>query len=74
MNIGLAMLIASTLLQSQTTTTLEELLDPARLSDSFAPSGFMLPGQTARPVKGHEFGLKLNDTERGALIAFLRSL
>ncbi len=55
-------------------TTLEEMFDPARLSDGFVPSGFMLPGQRSRPVKGHEFGLKLSETERGALLAFLRSL
>jgi hypothetical protein len=55
-------------------TTLEEMFDPARLSDGFVPSGFRLPGQTSRAVKGHEFGLKLSESERNALIAFLRSL
>ena len=55
-------------------TSLEEMFDPARLSETFVPSGFMRPGQTSRAVTGHEFGIRLNDSERAALIAFLRSL
>ncbi len=55
-------------------TTLEEMFDPARLQDDFAPTGFMLPGEKTRAVPGHIFGMKLNDADRGALLAFLRSL
>jgi mono/diheme cytochrome c family protein len=55
-------------------TTLEEMFDPARLRDDFAPTGFTLPGQPRRAVPGHTFGTKLNATDRIALLEFLRSL
>src|SRR5262245_40249847 len=55
-------------------TTLEEMFNSARLQDDFVPSGFIPYGQKARAVKGHEFGLKLPGEEKGALLAFLRSL
>lgn len=51
--------------------TLEEWLDPVRLSDGYVPKGFHIgPG----PIKGHEFGLKLSPADKRALIAFLRTL
>jgi cytochrome c2 len=51
--------------------TLEEWLDPARLTDDYVPKGFHLgPG----PIKGHEFGLKMAPDDRRALIAFLKTL
>ena len=51
--------------------TLEEWLDPARLTDDYVPKGFHLgPG----PIQGHEFGLKLAPADRQDLIAFLRTL
>lgn len=51
--------------------TLEEWFDPARLESAYMPKGFHLgPG----PIKGHEFGLKLSDDDRQALIAFLKTL
>ena len=51
--------------------TLEEWFDPARLQPDYVPQGFHLaPG----PIKGHEFGLKLSAKDKGALIAFLKSL
>ena len=55
-------------------TKLEEMFDPARLRDDYAPTGFMLPGQKTRAVPGHIFGMKLNEKDRAALLAFLRSL
>jgi hypothetical protein len=55
-------------------TSLEEMFDPARLQDTFAPSGFNPPSVKMRAVKGHEFGLKLPADDRAALIAFLKSL
>jgi hypothetical protein len=55
-------------------TTLEEMFDPARLSDAFVPSGFMPAGVQSRAVKGHPFGLSLSIADRKLLIAFLRSL
>jgi hypothetical protein len=51
--------------------TLEEWLDPARLTDGYVPKGFHIePG----PIKGHEFGLKLSPADKTALIAFLKTL
>jgi mono/diheme cytochrome c family protein len=55
-------------------TTLEEMFDPGRLKDDYVPSGFMPVGVKWRAVNGHEFGLKLKQEDRSALIAFLRTL
>jgi mono/diheme cytochrome c family protein len=55
-------------------TTLEEMFDPARLRDDYVPTGFRLPGQNTRAVPGHTFGMKLGESERAALVGFLRSL
>ena len=55
--------------------TLEDWFDPRRLDDNYVPTGWKGPlGTTTRPVKGHEFGLDLDATERAALIACLRTL
>jgi hypothetical protein len=54
--------------------SLEEMFDPARLSDEYKPKGYVPPGVTTRAIKGHEFGLKLTAPERAQLIAFLRTL
>ena len=53
--------------------TLEDWFDPARLEDDYVPTGWN-PGGEARAVRGHEFGLDLDEGERAALIAFLRTL
>jgi hypothetical protein len=58
----------------RTFTSLEEMFDPTRLTETFAPSGFNPPGVKTRAVKGHVFGLKLPSEERAALIAFLKTL
>lgn len=51
--------------------TLEEWLDPARLTADYVPRGFHLgPG----PIQGHEFGLRLAPADKQALIAFLKTL
>ena len=51
--------------------TLEEWFDASRLQEGYVPRGFHLaPG----PIRGHEFGLKLSAEDRGALIAFLKTL
>jgi len=55
-------------------TSLEEMFNAARLNDDFVPTGFIPPGQKARAVKGHEFGLRLSPAEKGELLAFLRTL
>jgi hypothetical protein len=54
--------------------SLEEMFDPARLSDTHAPGGFAPPGTPTRAIPGHEFGLDLTPEEREQLIAFLRTL
>lgn len=54
--------------------SLEDWFDPARLRDDYVPSGYKGFGKTARAVEGHEFGLRLSADDKGALIAFLRTL
>lgn len=54
--------------------TLEDWFDPRRLKDDYVPTGFKGYGVTTRPVKGHEFGLKLSQDDKRALIAFLKTL
>jgi mono/diheme cytochrome c family protein len=55
-------------------TKLEEMFDPARLRDDYVPTGFLLPDRKTQAVPGHTFGMKLNETDRTALLDFLRSL
>jgi hypothetical protein len=62
------------LLHDGSLTSLEELFDPARLDPGYEPKGWSPPGVTRRVVPGHTFGLDLNETDKRALIAFLRSL
>jgi Zn-dependent membrane protease YugP len=54
--------------------TLEDWFDPRRVKDDYIPTGFRGYGVKTRAVRGHEFGLQLNDEERKALIAFLKTL
>lgn len=54
--------------------SLEDWFNPARLSDTYVPTGFKGLGVVTRAVKGHEFGLKLPPAEKAALLAFLRTL
>ena len=54
--------------------SLEEMFDPERLKPSHAGRGWMPLGAKTHAVSGHEFGLKLEPSEREALIAFLRTL
>jgi hypothetical protein len=53
--------------------TLEDWFDPNRLRDDYVPTGFRGVTNT-RAVQGHEFGLKLKDEDKKALIAFLKTL
>jgi CxxC motif-containing protein (DUF1111 family) len=53
--------------------TLEDWFDPRRLRDDYEPTGWTGPSKH-RAVKGHEFGLRLAEKDRSALIAFLRTL
>jgi hypothetical protein len=54
--------------------TLEDWFDPRRIKDDYVPTGFRGAGVKTRAVPGHEYGLQLNDEERKALIAFLKTL
>ena len=54
--------------------TLEEMFDPDRVKETHRPGGWTLPGTVTRSIKGHEFGLHLEPSEREQLIAFLRTL
>jgi mono/diheme cytochrome c family protein len=54
--------------------SLEEMFDPNRLNETFAPGGWNPPTAKARAVLGHEFGLRLSPDQRRLLIAFLRTL
>jgi hypothetical protein len=54
--------------------TLEEVLDPKRLKIDYVPKGFMPPGKKTMSVKGHPFGFELSESEKRALIAFLKTL
>lgn len=53
--------------------TLEDWFDPRRLEDDYVPTGWN-PGGGARAVRGHEYGLDLSESDRAALIAYLKTL
>lgn len=54
--------------------TLEDWFNPLRLNDNHIPTGFRGFGVETRKVPGHPYGLDLNDADRKALIAFLKTL
>ena len=54
--------------------TLEDWFDPRRLQADYVPTAFKGVGVTARAVKGHPFGLGLSESDRRALISFLKTL
>ncbi|HEX2522304.1 MAG TPA: hypothetical protein VHP35_09270, partial [Terriglobia bacterium] len=54
--------------------TLEDWLDPRRLSEEYVPTGFRGAGTKTRAIKGHLFGIDLCAEDRKALIAFLKTL
>jgi hypothetical protein len=54
--------------------TLEDWFDPSRLKDDYVPTGFCGADVKTRAVKGHPFGLDLSESDRRALIAFLKTL
>jgi hypothetical protein len=63
-----------TLEHSGSILTLEEWLNPARVRPDYVSKGWMPPNAKSRAVPGHPFGLSLNDDDKAALIAFLRTL
>jgi hypothetical protein len=54
--------------------TLEDWFDPARLRDDYVPTGFRGYPARTRAVRGHAFGVSLSDSDKRALIAFLKTL
>jgi hypothetical protein len=54
--------------------TLDDWFDPNRLRDDYVPTGWKGYRVKTRPVKGHEFGLKLSSEDKRALIEFLLTL
>ncbi len=54
--------------------TLEDWFNPARLRQDYVPTGFRGYGVKTRAVPGHEFGLTLDNADKTALIAFLKTL
>lgn len=53
---------------------LEDLFDPARLKDDYVPTAFKPHDVKTKAVKGHEFGMELNEMDKKALIAYLLTL
>jgi hypothetical protein len=54
--------------------SLEDWFDPKRQRSDYVPTGWRGPGVTTRAIVGHDFGLDLDDADKRALIAFLRTL
>ena len=54
--------------------TLEDWFDPRRVRDDYVPTGWKPHDRQTYAVKGHPYGLTLSADERGALIAFLKTL
>jgi hypothetical protein len=55
------------LLHDASVSSLDEMFDPARVTPAYS-------GRLGAPIAGHPFGLDLSDTDRAALLAFLRTL
>ena len=53
---------------------LEDLFDPKRLQPDYTPTGYMPPWLTHMAVPGHPFGMELSEKDKGALVAFIKSL
>jgi hypothetical protein len=54
--------------------TLEDWFDQKRQRQDYVPTGFRRPGEPGFAVTGHPYGLSLSESDRAALIAFLRTL
>ncbi len=54
--------------------TLEDMFDKKRLNDDYIPTGYKPPWLEHIAVKGHLFGTELNEEDKAALLAFIRSL
>ena len=54
--------------------TLDDWFDPRRVREDYTPTGWTPDKRRTYAVKGHRYGLKLDDVDRRALIAFLKTL
>lgn len=59
---------------SGSVATLEDWFDARRTSSDYAPTGFKGADAATRAVPGHRFGLALSAGDKGALVAFLKTL
>ena len=64
----------SAFLHSGYFATLEDMFDKKRLESNYVPTGYKPAALATMPVSGHKYGLDLDDTDRKALIAFIKSL
>jgi hypothetical protein len=54
--------------------TLEDMFDTRRLNEDYVPTGYKPSSVKTMAVRGHKYGLNLNNEDKKALIAFIRSL
>jgi cytochrome c peroxidase len=54
--------------------TLEDWFDPRRVRDDYVPTGWKPHDRQTYAVNGHPYALVLSETDRRALIAFLKTL
>jgi hypothetical protein len=54
--------------------TLEDMFDTRRLNEDYVPTGYKPSSVRTMSVRGHKYGLNLNNEDKKALIAFIRSL
>jgi hypothetical protein len=50
------------------------LFDPKRLEPNYIPTGYKPAWLSHMAVPGHPFGMELNEKDKKALVAFLKSL
>jgi hypothetical protein len=50
------------------------MFDKRRLKSDYVPTGYKPASVKTMAVTGHKYGLELNETDREALIAFIKSL
>jgi hypothetical protein len=61
-------------LHSGNLANLEDLFDAKRLEPGYIPTGYKPAWLSHMAVPGHPFGMELNEKDKGALVAFLKSL
>jgi len=53
---------------------LEDLFDPKRMEPNYIPTGYKPAWLSHMAVPGHPFGMELNEKDKKALVAFLKTL